>query len=127
MTLRGFILAMMLGTLVCWAAFCIVIFNSNPYEAGMTGFIFFYSSLTLSLIGTITIIGLFVRLIILNRYDFVARRVSSSFRQAVFLSLIISGTLYLTSKNLLTWWNIGFFVIGISLFEFFFISLKRLK
>ena len=127
MTLRGFIITMFIGTLICWVAFAIVILNTNPYEAGTMSFIFFYLSLLLSLTGTITVIGIFVRLSILRRDDFISRRVSASFRQGALLAVVICAGLYLMSKNLLTWWNVVFFILGISLLEFFFISLKRLK
>jgi len=127
MTLRGFIITMFFGTMICWAAFAIVLFNTNPYEAGTMSFAFFYLSLLLSLTGTITIIGIFVRLSILRRDDFISRRVSASFRQGALLAVVICAGLYLMSKNLLTWWNVMFFILGISLLEFFFISLKRLK
>ncbi|MDD4995465.1 MAG: hypothetical protein PHW53_03325 [Patescibacteria group bacterium] len=127
MTLRAFILFMLLATIICWSAFLIIIFKTNPYETGALGFIFFYASLFLSLIGTLTVAGIFVRMIILKRDDFISRRVAASFRQGAFLAAVAVAGLYLMSRGLLTWWNVLFFVAGVSLLEFFFISIKRLK
>lgn len=127
MTLKEFIIWMMLGTLICWAAFFIIIYTTNPYQAGTVAFVFFYISLILSMTGTLTIAGLFVRIMVMKRYDFVSRRVTASFRQGIFLSIVFASGLYLMSKDLLTWWNIALFIAGISLLEFFFISSKRLN
>lgn len=118
---------MFLGTLICWAAFGIILYTANPFEAGTVAFIFFYVSMILAMTGTLTMAGLFVRILILQRTDFVARRVTASFRQGIFLSLAMASGLFLMSRNLLTWWNIALFVAGISLLEFFFISSKRLN
>lgn len=118
---------MLLGTLICWVAFGIVLFTANPFEAGKIAFVFFYISLILSMTGTLTLAGLFTRVLILKRDDFIARRVTASFRQGIFLAIALASGLFLMSKGLLTWWNIALFVLGISLLEFFFISSKRLS
>lgn len=117
---------MMLGTLICWVAFGIVLYTTNPFEAGKLAFIFFYISLMISMTGTLTLAGLFTRIFIFKRDDFIARRVTASFRQGIFLSVALAAGLFLMSKGLLTWWNITLFVLGITLLEFFFISSKRL-
>jgi hypothetical protein len=127
MTLKEFIIWMLLGTLICWAAFGIVIYTTNPFEAGALAFIFFYITLILSMTGSLTLVGLFTRIFVLKRDDFVARRVTASFRQGIFLSFVLAAGLLLMSKDLLTWWNITLFVLGITLLEFFFISSKRLS
>jgi len=116
---------MLFGTAVCWVAFSIILFNVNPYDAGSLIFIFFYFSLFLALLGTLTIVGIFTRISILKRDDFVARRVMTSFRQGAFLSGAAVSALFMMSRDLLTWWNIALFIIGVLLLEFFFISLKK--
>lgn len=127
MTLKEFIIWMFFGTLICWAAFGIILYTTNPFEAGTVAFIFFYISMILALTGSLTLAGLFTRVFILKRDDFVARRVMASFRQGIFLAVAFSAGLLLMSKGLITWWNITLFVLGISLLEFFFISSKRLS
>lgn len=127
MTLKEFIIWMFLGTLICWSAFGIILYTTNPFEAGTVAFIFFYISMVLALTGTLTLAGLFTRVFILKRDDFAARRVTASFRQGIFLAVAFSAGLLLMSKDLITWWNITLFVLGITLLEFFFISSKRLS
>jgi len=125
MTLRAFIISMFFATAICWIAFSIILFNVNPYDAGPLIFLFFYFSLFLAMLGTLTLIGILTRISILKRDDYVARRVMTSFRQGAFLSGAAVSGLFLMSRDLLTWWNIALFIVGILLLEFFFISLKR--
>lgn len=125
MTLRAFIIWMFLGTVICWAAFSIILINVNPYDAGRLIFVFFYFSLFLALLGTLTLAGIFTRISILKRDDYIARRVMTSFRQGAFLSGATVAGLLLMSRDLLTWWNIALFIGAVALLEFFFISLKK--
>ena len=118
---------MFLATLVCWAAFTIVLSNINPFEAGWGGFVLFYSSLFLSVAGTFTISGIFVRLSVLKRTEYISRKVFVSFRQSLMLSFVLILTLFLVSHGLLRWWNIAALVIGLSLLEFMLVSSKRIR
>jgi len=54
MTIRQFITIMLLGTLMCWAGWGVVLWNIDPYEAGLVSFLFFYITLFLALTGTIS-------------------------------------------------------------------------
>ncbi|MBU0649467.1 hypothetical protein KJ969_05235 [Patescibacteria group bacterium] len=127
MTLRAFIIFMLVATLVCWCAFIIVVTGFNPFEGGALALAFFYLSAFLSLTGTLTILGIFVRIVALKRVEYISRRVTTSFRQALLVSFVLVVTLYLMSQDMLAWWNIACLVLGLGLFEFFFISLKRLN
>jgi len=54
MTIRQFITIMIFGTLMCWAGWGVVLWNIDPYEAGIVSFMFFYITLFLALTGTIS-------------------------------------------------------------------------
>ncbi|OIO20137.1 MAG: hypothetical protein CO029_03960 [Candidatus Magasanikbacteria bacterium CG_4_9_14_0_2_um_filter_41_10] len=45
---------MIFGTLMCWAGWGVVLWNIDPYEAGIVSFMFFYITLFLALTGTIS-------------------------------------------------------------------------
>ncbi|PIR75273.1 MAG: hypothetical protein CO030_03825 [Candidatus Magasanikbacteria bacterium CG_4_9_14_0_2_um_filter_42_11] len=45
---------MVFGTLMCWAGWGVVLWNIDPYEAGLVSFLFFYITLFLALTGTIS-------------------------------------------------------------------------
>lgn len=123
MTLFHYILTMIAGTLLSWGAWLYVISTVNPLENGIVGILLFYVSLTFSLTGTFAIIGFFVRTLVFKK-EIVFQRVLISFRQAFFFTFLIDGFLILQSLRLLTWYNLAFLVLGLTLAEFFMISRK---
>lgn len=124
MTLRKYLILMSLGTLVSWFAFGMVVTYLNPGSAGTLGFIFFYLSLFLSVTGTLTVAG-FAWRYVRHRDEVLFRHVSISFRQGALLGLLVIASLFLESKNLLSWWNLGLLVVGLTLLEFFWLSARR--
>lgn len=124
MTLRKYLLLMTLGTLVSWFGFGMVVTYLNPDIAGTLGFLFFYLSLFLSVTGTLTILGFGWRYV-RHRDEVLFRHVSISFRQGALLGLMVVASLFLESKSLLTWWNLGLLIVGLTLLEFFWLSARR--
>jgi len=112
------------GALISWLGWVLVINFIDPTSAGLIGFIFFYLSLFLALTGTITIIGLLIRMRI-TKEEFITKEVEIAFRQGMLFSFLIIGLLFLQSQRLLTWWNIILFILALTILEFFFISFKR--
>ncbi len=121
MTLLHYILMMVVGTLLSWGSWFYVVSTVNPLENGILGFALFYVSLTFSLAGTFAIIGFFVRTLVFKK-ELVFQRVLISFRQAFFFAFLVDGFLILQSLRLLTWYNLAFLVLGLTLAEFFMIS-----
>ncbi|MEK7648544.1 MAG: hypothetical protein AAB400_01365 [Patescibacteria group bacterium] len=121
MTLFHYILMMLAGTLLSWGAWFYVISTVNPFDTGMVGLLLFYVSLTFSMIGTFAIIGFFVRTWVFKK-EIVFQRVHLSFRQAFSFALLVDGFLILQALRLLTWYNLAFLVVGLTLAEFFLIS-----
>lgn len=115
---------MALATLVCWGAWIVVINNIDPTETGFLGFFFFYFSLFLAITGTLSVVGFFIRKLILKE-ELAFRHVAVAFRQAVLFAILIIGSLILQNHNLLTWWNIILFILALTVLEFFFISFKK--
>ncbi len=126
MTLLHYILMMVAGTLLSWGAWFYVISTVNPFENGTIGISLFYVSLTLSLAGTFAIIGFFVRTLVFKK-EIVFQRVLISFRQAFFFAFLVDGFLLLQSFRLLTWYNLAFLVLGLTLAEFFMISRRPMR
>jgi hypothetical protein len=115
---------MALGTAVAWAAFVVVLNYLSPETAGTLGFVFFYLSLFLSITGTLTLLG-FAWRHFRHRDEVLFRHVSISFRQGVLLSSMAVGALFLQANKLLTWWNLGLLIVGLTLLEFFLLSARR--
>lgn len=121
MSVRLYITIMLIATLLSWASWLLILFMVAPAEAGLLGFIFFYISLFLGLLGTVALIGLLIRHM-KTRNKFIVEKVIISFRQGTWLSLLIVTSLLLQSHRLLTWWNITLLVLIAAFLEFFFIS-----
>jgi hypothetical protein len=124
MTLKKYLILMSICTLFCWLAWVLVINYIDPTETGVLGFVFFYSSLFLAVLGTMSVFGFAFRMKIFKD-ELVYKQVGTAFRQAVMFGVLVVGSLFLQSKSLLTWWNIILFVLALTVLEFFFISYKK--
>ncbi|MEK7103172.1 MAG: hypothetical protein AAB870_02400 [Patescibacteria group bacterium] len=123
MTLKKYLAMMTFATLVCWGAWLSVINMIDVANTGFLGHTLFYASLFLALTGTFAVVGFFIRLVLLKQ-ELVFQKVVIAFRQAIFFALLIDGLLILAARSLLTWYNVMFLVIGLTIAEFFMISRK---
>ena len=124
MTLRGYLIIMTLATLVCWSAWAYILWIINPEVTNWIGFLLFYLSLFLALTGTATLIGFVIRFMALKQ-ELAFRSVKEAFRQSFLFSALIIVSLFLVTKDLFTWLNLFFLIIGLSVLEFFLISYKK--
>ncbi|MFZ5364562.1 MAG: hypothetical protein ACOZAG_03725 [Patescibacteria group bacterium] len=124
MTLKQYLILMTISAIFCWIIWGFVLYSVDPTTAGVLGFIFFYLSLFLSLVGTLSVLGLLLRMKFGNE-ELVFKTVTVSFRQATLLGLIVIGGLILKSQKILTWWNIIFLVLALVIIEFFYISYDK--
>ncbi len=122
-----FYLVMMAGgTLLSWGAWYFVISTITPSEGGMIGLALFYGTLTLSTAGTCALAGLGIRMVFLKQ-ELILEKIIISFRQGIFLALLIDGILLLQALRVLTWYNMVLLVVGITVVEFFVISIKSTR
>lgn len=124
MTLRTYLIIMISMTLLCWGAWAIVLFTIDPSLTDWIGLSLFYSSLFLSIVGTATIIGFLFRFVVLKQ-ELAWRIVKEAFRQSFLFALLIVVSLILLSHNLFTWLNLLFLVIGLTILEFFMLSIEK--
>lgn len=116
---------MLAGTLLSYSGLAIVLTSIDPLTAGFFGFTLFYLSAFTALVGSLTVLGLLLRVYALKRKLLMTKQVAISTRQAVLLSAVFVGALMLQSMKILNWWNTFFLVGGLTVIEFFIISLKR--
>lgn len=123
MSLRSYLLGLMVSTIFCWFSFGLILFYINPNEAGGVGLAAFYLSLFFALVGAFTLLGFYLRRW-LSRNEILFAHISPAFRQGVLLSLVLVVSLILQAFRILTWWD-GMFLVGsVVLLEFFFMSRK---
>lgn len=124
MTLRQYLILMSISTFFCWIIWVLALYLIDPTATGFLGFAFFYLSLFLAMTGSLAVLSFLVRMKF-NKDELIFKNVTTSFRQAIMLSFLVIGSLFLKSKNLLTWWNIIFLILALTVLEFFFISYKK--
>jgi len=109
MTLKKYLNLMAILAGICWLIFVASIFLMDPENVGFLGFLLFYYSLFLALLGSFSIIGFIIRIRFIKGPVF--QQVSISFRQSFWLSLIIVFLLVIKGLGLLHWWNFVIFVL----------------
>ncbi len=121
MTLKAYLILMIIATLICWAAFGFILRTVNPEVTNTIGFLLFYLSLFLAVSGSAAIIGFVVRFIGL-KHELVFNSVKQAFRQSFLFAFLIISALFLLSKDLFSWLNLLLLIAGLSMLEFFLIS-----
>lgn len=124
MTFRDYVAVMSLATISAWIAWIVVIFLIDPYSAGAVGFLFFYLTLGLSLIGTLSLVGVGIRFWRGGK-DFLSRYVSISFRQALLLTTVLLVSLLLLRVDLFRVWSVGLLILAVSSVELAFLLSQR--
>lgn len=125
MGLRSFLCLIILGTLLGWVAFILVLTRIDPTAGGVFRFFLFYASLWISILGTASVLGFFIRNKA-RRDPVIVRIAMTSFRQSLWISLLIIGLLLLQSIRYLRWWNALLIVVFFVGFELFYLaSAKR--
>jgi hypothetical protein len=126
MSLKKYLILMSFASIICWAIFVFVIFTINPQATNLIGFLLFYASLSLAVMGTSAILGFLIRFKVLKK-ELVFRQVTEAFRQSFLISLMIVASLMLLSQDLFTWVNLMFLIFGVFLLEYFWVSRDRAK
>lgn len=125
MNFKQYLIIMLFSALVSWFTWFFVIFNIDPFETSILGFVFFYFSLFLALCSSLS-------LVILTLYHFLAsdelplfRYVSISVKQSLLITFFILLFIFLQMKALLTWFNASILFIIFILIISFTISIKK--
>ncbi|MBI5221477.1 MAG: hypothetical protein HY979_01590 [Candidatus Magasanikbacteria bacterium] len=117
MTLKQYLYLMATGTLICWIAWFFLLFNTDPQEASLLIFAFFYISLFLGIVGLFSVIGFLIKSRRMMQDDAVFRQVKKTFTQGILLGAFTIFILILRQFNLLFWWNAIFLVVLYVLIE----------
>lgn len=124
MGLSKYFVILLIAVFSAWAAWFIVLWSINPYSAGWLGFLFFYATLTVALLGSFSLLGFLFRWLT-KRHEVAQRQVTIASRQSVLLTILVIIALILQSQRLLMWWNTIMLVAVTAFVELFFISYKK--
>ncbi|MDD2646655.1 MAG: hypothetical protein PHV78_00040 [Patescibacteria group bacterium] len=123
MTLKQYLNLMFICTLICWGVWVLSIFLVNPQNAGILGFVLFYLSLFLAILGSTALVGFLIRARLGKTPIFA--QVSIAFRQGIWIALIIIFALLLQSFRLLRWWNVALFALLVIIIEVLILTNRR--
>ncbi len=126
MTLRAYITLMTIATLAFWFAFGIVVTTVDPTTAHTSGLLLFYGLLIAAITGTGALLGFTIRFLALKQ-ELVVRSVLVAFRQALLAAILIAAVLFLFSRQLFSWLNLGLLILALSTLEFFLLSYESDK
>lgn len=125
MTAKIYSLIMGLATIIAWVGFFIIIFNFDPQEANWVIFALFYFTIFLAVLGTIALLGFWIRVWLSQKRSLLRSLVKESFRQAFIVSLVVVLALILQAVRILTWWNMSLLVLAAATLEFLILLFKH--
>lgn len=124
MSLKQYLILMIIGAATSWSAFILVLFLVNPETTNPGGFVFFYLSLFFALTISFALTGYFVRAVF-KKVSSVSWQVNIAFRQGIFFAIVVCGALFMLANKLFSWLNLLFLVLIMTLLEFFLINKKN--
>ncbi len=123
MSLSKYLIIMTIGTIGAFVCLVLAVLTIDPFATNWLGLTLFYSSLMVTVMGLVSIIGFIFRFVIL-RNKLAASAVIISFRQAFVIALLIALTLFLLAHRLFSWLNMTLLIVGFTVLEFILISLS---
>jgi len=117
MTLRQYLTIMIISSILCWAAWWVVVINIDPFQDTGLGILFFFISFFFSLLGTVSVFVFLLRRLFSSLGRPMFYYVKKSFRDAFLISALSVILLFLQGKGYLRWWNIG--ILGLLILFYF--------
>jgi hypothetical protein len=103
-----------------------VVFFVDPETSGAVGIIIFFAATFFAVAGLAAILGFLLRYFF-QPHQFNYIQVRDSFRQAIWLAILVVMALYLMSQGLARWWNLLILVLILAALEMLFNSSKNNK
>lgn len=119
MPLNRYFIIMGTGTAIAAASWVMVLLFLNPQVSGAVGVALFFVSFFLVIFGIASIVGYAARRIF-RRNEIAFKLVALSFRQAILIAALLTGSLFLQSRGYFTWWTALLLLTFLTLIEAFF-------
>lgn len=105
MTFKQFIALIFIATASLWLGWWWTVISIDPYATNILGFLLFYLTLFLSLVGSFTLLGVYVRKMRMPD-ALLFHLVKLSSRQGILLAVFLLVLLLLQSQRWLQIWNV---------------------
>jgi len=123
MTLKLYFFSLFSTLILALFLFVVLFFGINPYLAPVWIIILFYFTIFAIWASVFAIAGFYIKVWATN-HEVIFSHFLPTLRQAVSLSLILTGLLFLKQINVLNWWVGGMLFAAVGLVELFFRSKK---
>lgn len=123
MSVKQYILFLACGTAIASCAWFIVLISINPVTAGTFGFLAFYVTLFLALMGFFSTIATFTR-VLRKKHITIESMMKVSLRQGLLLTLLFISALILLSKGFLSIPLLLLIVLIVTIIEFIALSIS---
>lgn len=124
MSIQTFLSLMSVGSALAWFAWAVTLFRVNPFEMGVSALVMFYLTLSIALVGTLTVIGSVLRIHLLRR-EVHGREIRTAFRHAVLFAAIAIATLILSAAGKFQTYHTIIAIAIASIIEYFFLQWKQ--
>jgi len=124
MSFRSYLILMTFATLAAWSAWIVVVNAIDPTQSGWLGFLLFYSTFSIALFGSLSMLGIAVRF--WAKQEVLPVRITlKAFRQALLLTTLFVVSLILFSQGWFRWWTMILVLLIVGLVELTFVSSER--
>lgn len=124
MTLKSYLWGIRLSVVITLAALILVLRQIDPEKSGVVGQLFFYVSAFLFFAALLILFFTWLRRKFCGSDENAFVYLGMSFRQGVFMSLLVVGLLILQQYRVLVWWDGLLLAAGIFLIELYFLTRK---
>lgn len=123
MALKLYLFSLVCTLLLALFLLLLLFFSVNPFLAPVWIIILFYLTFFLIWASTFALVGFYLKVWATNR-EVIFAHLLPTLRQAIFMSITITGLLFLKQIGVLNWWIGGMLALSMALVELFFRSRK---
>ncbi len=123
MTLQSYLWGLRIGTVICFTAFCVIIFLTDPIDLGNVAFVLFYLTffLTVSGISVLILTWLWGKM---AKEMLSLGEIGMAVRQGILIGILITIIVAMQQMKILLWWDALIAIGVIFLIELYFLTRK---
>ncbi|MFA6493210.1 MAG: hypothetical protein WCV58_03670 [Patescibacteria group bacterium] len=119
MVLRVYLFSLYLTLFLSFGLLSLIFFNVNPYTSPVWMIMLFYFTFFLLWMSFFGLVGFYLKVWATNR-EVIFAHILPTLRQSAFISLALTGLLFLFQIKVLSWWMAGLFILAVLMVELYF-------
>jgi hypothetical protein len=119
MVLRVYLFSLYLTLFLSFGLLSLIFFNVNPYTSPVWMIMLFYFTFFLLWMSFFGLVGFYLKVWASNS-EVIFAHILPTLRQSAFISLALTGLLFLFQIKVLSWWMAGLFILAVLMVELYF-------